>query len=253
MIKVKGLSAGYGNRAVIKDIHCGFSKGEISVIIGPNGSGKSTLLKAITGTCAVQGGEILLEEKPIGLWKQMDVAKKMSYLPQNRSLPSISVKKMVLHGRFPYLGYPRVYRDLDYKKADEAMEALGILHLAEKKVGRLSGGERQKVYLAMALAGETEIIVLDEPTAYLDIGFQLEFLEILKRLKKEKKTIIMVLHDLSYALHMADQILLLYKGEQISFAAPEEILKQGSINQVFGIQTEVLWDSLKNRQYIFRL
>jgi iron complex transport system ATP-binding protein len=243
MLRLENITAGYGKIPVIKDINIEFEKGRITTIIGPNGSGKSTLLKAIVDLCEIQQGTVCLKGKSREIIGQKEFAKQVSYLPQIHTAGAITVGRMVLHGRFPYLSYPRHYRREDHEYCIKAMERTGILSLKDKKVEELSGGQRQKVYLAMALAGETEIFLFDEPTTYLDISYQLELLQIMKQLKEQGKTIITVLHDLDFALRISDAILVMKQGIIAKTGTPEEVLKSGIIDEIFDIKVKSFIDN----------
>lgn len=243
MLKLENITAGYGKIPVIKDINIEFEKGRITTIIGPNGSGKSTLLKTIVDLCEIQQGVICLEGKNRDIIGQKEFAKQVSYLPQIHTAGAITVGRMVLHGRFPYLSYPRHYRKEDYECCARAMERTGILSLQDKKVEELSGGQRQKVYLAMALAGETELFLFDEPTTYLDIRYQLELLQIIEQLKGQGKTIITVLHDLDFALGVSDVLIVMKKGAIVKAGTPQEVLKSGIIDETFEIKVKSYIDN----------
>lgn len=239
-ISIKNISAGYGNKAFLQNISQEIFLGETTVILGPNGCGKSTLLKCIARQLPLMKGEISLCGTDIQRIKPKDYAQQLSYLKQNREFPSISAESLVLHGRFPYLGFPRQYSEKDKRIAKEAMLKTGVWDLRHKLVSELSGGECQKVYLAMALAQSTEILLLDEPTTFLDIQVQLEFLSLLKALKKDGKTILLVLHDLNAALKISDRLLLMKEGAIVSDGKPEALLESGAIDQVFQIRTKLV-------------
>jgi iron complex transport system ATP-binding protein len=155
-------------------------------------------------------------------------------LSQERRVPDITVERMVLHGRFPYLGYPRRYRKEDYAAARAAMERMALTELAEQPLQKLSGGQRQKVYLAMALAQDTPVVLLDEPVTYLDIGHQLQLMELVKELRREGKTVLMVLHDLPHAMAVADRVILMEQGRIVQQGTAEEICRGGEIERIFG-------------------
>ena len=159
MIELQHLSAGYGNRLVLNDISLTFADGEITTLLGPNGCGKSTLLRTIAGLQPPQGGQILVDNTFLAHLTSRQTAQKITYLPQSRNIPNITAERMVLHGRFPYLSYPRRYRAVDRQIARKALVWMGIESLADSSVQQLSGGQRQKVYLAMALAQDTQNIL----------------------------------------------------------------------------------------------
>lgn len=253
MLKLEKLTAGYDGCPVISDINASFEKGSITTIIGANGSGKSTLLKAAMGLCTLMDGEFFLDGKNQKTMDTKEFARKVSYLPQSHTASSISAGRMVLHGRFPYLSYPRHYSKKDYELCNLAMERLGILSLKEKRMEELSGGERQKVYLAMALAGETEVFLLDEPTTYLDIHYQLELLYLMQELRTQGKTVVMVLHDLNYAMQISDKIIVMQKGKVLAEGTPKQIASGGVIEKAFGVHSKRLYDEAGEVHYIFNL
>ena len=164
-----------------------------------------------------------------------ELARSIAYLPQGKNVPDISADRMVLHGRFPYLNYPRRYRESDFQIAREAMRQMGIEELAGMQMSRLSGGMRQKVSLAMALAQEAPAIVMDEPTTYLDIGQQMKFAGIVRRLSGEGKTIVLVLHDILLALKISHRIAAVAEGRISWSGTPEEMLAQDMAKRLYGV------------------
>lgn len=236
MIKLNQIDAGYGNQRVLHSIHVSFPKKQITSIIGRNGCGKSTLLKAIGGFINPDKGQVIVDGVNLFSMENGERARKMSYLPQSRSIPMISVERMVLHGRFPYLSYPRRYGKEDKRIALEAMKRVGISHMKDRNLSQLSGGERQKVYLAMALAQSTDIILLDEPTTFLDITYQLEVLKLLSELREEGKTIITVIHDIDLALRYSDQILVMKEGKVVLYEEPKKVYESGVLQEVFHVK-----------------
>lgn len=251
MIMLDRVYAGYGKQTCIEGITLQIPKGRITAIVGPNGSGKSTLVKTVVGLSQVHSGQILVGGEPAADLGHKKLAQMVSYLPQNRNLPAITAWKMVLHGRFPYLSYPRHYTENDYWMVQKAMEQLGIWDLRKKEIARLSGGERQKVYLAMALAGDTSTLILDEPTTYLDICYQLEFLKLLKKLKEEGKTIAVILHDLNAALQHADQMIVMDHGKAAAMGKPEEIFESRVLERVFRVRSHSFLQEDGERYYYF--
>ncbi len=252
MLEALNITGGYFKEPKIHNVSLGFSEGEITTIIGPNGCGKSTFIKITAGLLEPFCGKVLLKGRELSTIKRCDVAKEISYLPQSRNTYNITVEKMVLHGRFPYLGYPRRYTKKDYEIAREAMKASNIFHLAHKNLSRISGGERQKAYIAMVIAQDTEIVFLDEPTTYLDISHQLEIMNMAKLLKERGKTVIMVLHDLNLALKNSDKIALMNKGEMIISGKPEDVYESGRINEAFGVSISKEETKTAGIQYFFR-
>ncbi|MBQ7841513.1 MAG: ABC transporter ATP-binding protein [Lachnospiraceae bacterium] len=236
MLKLKGVCAGYDGKSVLHNIDLEIMPGTVTVLAGPNGSGKSTLLKTVIGLVRKTSGEIWVEGKNTESLSAAQLAQKVAYLSQNRNVPDISVMRMVLHGRFPYLSYPRRYRETDVQIAKEALCRVGMDAYAEKNINSLSGGMQQKVYIAMALAQDTPVILLDEPTSFLDIAHQLKLMETIRQLADQGKSVVLVLHDISMALQAADVMMILSEGKLVRSGSPEEIFKSGILEQVFGVK-----------------
>lgn len=235
MIELKNLCAGYPGHEVLHGISLAFRPGEVLVLIGPNGCGKSTLLKTANGLLPRSGGQIMLDGMPLESYKPKQIAQRVAYLPQSRTVPDITARRMVLHGRFPYLSYPRRYRQEDYAAVDRALVWADASDLADIPVPQLSGGQRQKVYLAMALAQETQTILMDEPTTYLDVSHQLEVMAVARRLARDGRAVVLVLHDLCMALQCADAIAVLSQGRVIKAGTPEQIYSSRVLEKVMGI------------------
>ena len=235
MIALKNLRAGYPNRPVLEGVDLDFRPGEVLAILGPNGCGKSTLLRTSNGLLAKSGGEVLVDGVPLEELAPREIAKKVAYLPQSRSVPNITAGRMVLHGRFPYLSYPRRYRREDHEMVKRALDWVGAADLASRPLPELSGGQRQKVYLAMALAQDTETVLMDEPTTYLDVGCQLEVMALARRLAEEGRAVVMVLHDLTLALRCAHRAALLHEGRVRQLGTPEELYRGEALEQVMGV------------------
>lgn len=236
MLKVKEVCTGYEGREVLHKVTAEIKPGKITVLAGPNGCGKSTLLKTMMGMNAKDSGEIRIEGKRIEEYKPEELARKIAYLPQNRNVSDISVRRMVLHGRFPYLKYPRRYREIDMEIADEALRQVGMEEYAHKNMNKLSGGMQQKVYIAMALAQDTPIIMMDEPTSFLDIVYQMKLMKIARELADNGKAVVLVLHDISMALRMADHMIVLSEGIVVKSGTPAEVFESGTLDQVFGLK-----------------
>lgn len=238
MLEIKNISAGYNRIDVIKEISFSVEENSLISIIGPNGSGKSTLLKAIAGIIELSDGSIYVNEANTSKLSSILRAKEISYLPQGRNIPDMTVEQLVLHGRFPYLSYPRKYSETDKNLAKEAMKKTDILNMKNKRLSELSGGQRQKAYIAMALTQNTDYILLDEPTTYLDISQQLSVMKYIKTLSENGKGIIAVMHDLPFAFTFSDKILVLDKGKIIGFDCPDKILQSGILPTVFGVRLQ---------------
>lgn len=235
MIKMKNVCAGYANEEVLHNINLEFEPGKVTVIIGPNGCGKSTLLKTLVKLNEHNSGEIIVDDESIDKLDSASLAQRVAYLPQNKRTPDIGVLRMVLHGRFAYLKYPRRYRKEDYEMARKSLQWVGIEDLAEKNVNELSGGNQQKVYIAMALAQDTDTILLDEPTTYLDIAHQMKMMKLARELADKGKAVVMVLHDLTQAFQTADRIVVMDEGNVRACGCPEEVYASGIVEEVFGV------------------
>lgn len=249
MLEIRNLSAGYPGHPVLRNIALTIGSGSVTAIVGPNGCGKSTLLKALAGILPATGS-VNLDGLELLTLDRRKLAKKVAFLPQNRTVPEIAVKNLVLHGRFPYLSYPRRYRQEDIAIAEAAMEKMGIGDLADRSLVTLSGGQRQKVYIAMALAQDTPVVLLDEPNSFLDIAHQLQLMDQAKALAGEGKTVVLVLHDLSLALEHADSLAVLSKGSMLFQGAPEEVLLSGCLETAFGVRIQRI-ETLDGWKYYF--
>ncbi len=246
MIELKNVSAGYGGHDVLHGMTLAFPPGRVLALLGPNGCGKSTLLRTVLGLTPKSGGEILLDGAPLESLSPRQRALKAAYLPQSRPAPNITARRMVLHGRFPHLSYPRCYRQEDNQAVSRALAWADASDLANRPMGELSGGQRQKVYLAMALAQDAPTLLMDEPTTFLDVGHQLEVTAMARRLAEEGRAVVMVLHDLPLALRWADDIALLSVGRLAAYGTAEEVYASGRLDRVFGValrrvETESGW------------
>ena len=235
MIELRSLRAGYRSGEVVRGVSLSFEPGRVTVLCGPNGCGKSTLLKAALGMAERSGGEVYIDGGELGTLSRGEIARRAAYMPQDRAVPSISVRRMALHGRFPYLGWPRRYSKMDYAAAERALELAGALDIADAPLPELSGGQRQRAYLAMALAQGTANVLMDEPTAFLDIAHQLAVMDTARRLADEGRAVVLVLHDLCLALRRADALALMDEGRLIALGAPDEVFKSGALDRVFGV------------------
>lgn len=248
MIELKNINGGYGKKQVLFDINTIMRENEITSIIGPNGCGKSTLLEISSGLMKPYEGVVVADGVNIHEMNAKDRAKKISVLSQQKNPGALTVRALVYHGRFPYLGYPRKYRDEDRKTVDEAMRTAGIYDLADESLAELSGGQQQKAYIAMLLAQNTDIVFLDEPVTFLDINYQLELMEIIKELKNDGKTVIMVIHDINLAMSYSDKIIAMKNGRIVFDGKPKKMCESNVLESIFGIKANY---SYENRQYFF--
>lgn len=235
MIEIRALSAGYSGRTVIHGLDLTVPRGKITVIVGPNGCGKSTLLKTLAGILPASGGSVLLDGRELASLSPRERAQSVAYLAQGRQVPEITALRLVLHGRFPYLSYPRRYRREDREIAMGCLERMGVAHLADRPLHTLSGGTRQKVYIAMALAQDTPAVLLDEPTTYLDVACQLQVLQLVRALADNGRHVLMVLHDLTHAMEAADRVILMAGGSLLAAGTPDKVYSSGLLEKAFGV------------------
>ena len=235
MIRIENLCSGYGSRQVLFDICADIERGSLISVIGPNGCGKSTLLRSIVGILPSRSGEVEIDGTSLSTLGRVEIAKRVAYLAQGKSAPDMTVEQMVLHGRFAHLSYPRIYGETDRKIAAEAMRRVGVLDLADRPVSSLSGGMRQNAYIAMALAQDTDYILLDEPTTYLDISHQIELMNTLCALAEGGKGILAVMHDIPLALRYSDKVIVVDDGRVVAVDTPDQIYRSGIIDATFGV------------------
>lgn len=233
MLSLLHIYAGYGEKTILHDISLDFPAGTVTAILGPNGCGKSTLLRAAAGLLPVSAGTADVDGP---------LARTIAYLPQSRPVPDMTAQQLVLHGRFPWLSWPRRYRERDFAIARAAMDRLGIGEFAQRPLGELSGGTRQRCFLAMALAQEAPTLLLDEPTSFLDVGHQLKLMALCRELAAEGKAVALVLHDLPMALQWADRVAVMDHGCILALGTPEEIWASGILDRVFGVEVRRLED-----------
>lgn len=238
MIELKEIHAGYGEKEVLHGVSMRFEPGKVTALIGPNGCGKSTLLKTVVGILRCSAGQILIDGQPMEQMSSMELARHAAYLPQNKKAPDMSVLRMVLHGRFAHLSYPRKYRKEDLEIARRSLAWAGMAEQEDEMVSCLSGGMQQKAYIAMALTQDSDTILMDEPTTYLDVAHQLRLMEMAKKLAREGKAVVMVLHDLSQALRTADHIVVMKDGLVLQEGTPDEVYDGGVLQEAFGVQVE---------------
>lgn len=250
MIELDKVAAGYGGTPVLEGVDLRCPDGAVTAVIGRNGCGKSTLLKSILGIVPLSGGQVALDGVSTRGLSPRQIARRAAYLAQGKNVPQISAYQLVLHGRFPYLSYPRRYGKEDRQIAMEAMEAMDIGHLAAEPLERLSGGTRQKVYIAMALCQQAGNILMDEPTTYLDIGQQLRLAELVRDLAREGKTVVLVIHDILLALKTADRIAVMDQGRIAQVGTPPEILDSGILSRVFGVDVRSM-DTPQGLEYYY--
>ena len=236
MVELKNLCAGYDKKQILYDVSIAFEPGKVTAIIGPNGCDKSTLLKTIIGINRKMSGEILIDGAAAETLSARRTAQKIAYLPQSRIVPDITVLRMVLHGRFCCLDYPRRYREEDIKAAEDALDKVGLAEYRHHGMASLSGGMQQNAYIAMALAQNAPTVLMDEPTTYLDIANRLQTMQLARKLTAEGKSVVMVLHDLDLAMSYADRIAVMSGGRIIKYGTPDEVFESKAIDEAFGIR-----------------
>lgn len=251
MYKAENLVLGYGTHSyVLHKSSFSIAPRKNTVIIGPNGSGKSTLLKALARLLHPWEGEILYGQRSLHKLPTHEFAKKIALLPQNPHVPDdFTVYDLVSQGRFPYRNWLGILKDEDQEVIDQAIEWVGMERLSYRMVSTLSGGERQRAYLAMALAQEPEVLLLDEPTTFLDICYQFEVMELIRRLNQEKGiTIITVLHNINHAIRYADEILVLYQHQIHAQGTPDQVITPALCEQVFQVEARFVDDEYDGRR-----
>lgn len=235
MIELKNLAAGYLDQRILEQINLLFPDGQVTVLAGPNASGKTTLLRTILGLEPRLAGEIHIDGALQQDLTSRELALRTSYLPQSRPVPNITAGRMVLHGRFPHLSYPRRYRPQDWQIARDALKRAGAEELEKRLMSQLSGGQRQRVYLAMLLSQDTQNVLLDEPTTYLDVAHQFRLLSCARSLADQGRAVVLVLHDLCLALRWADRLAVLDRGRLQMADTPEKVYESGLLNQIFEV------------------
>lgn len=252
LLKVENLICGYGDKEVLKGVSFSVGKGDFLGIVGPNGAGKTTLFRAITCILKPLRGEIFYCGKDLNEISRRDLAREIAVLPQILETSfSFSVEQFISMGRFPHLKKFQPQSRHDSEMVEKAMALCDVLSLRERKIWELSGGEKQRVILAQCFAQEPSLLLLDEPTAHLDIGHQVEILDLIKRLNREKDlTVIMVLHDLNLASEYCDRLVLLKEGRIFKEGSPQEVLTFENIEEVYNTVVVVKENPISSKPYI---
>ena len=247
-LKAESINLSYGKKKIIKNLDIDIAKGKITILIGANGSGKSTLLRSLSRLMKPDNGQIVLNGKDIFNLSTKEVAKNLSILPQSPNAPEgMTVFQLIKQGRYPYQSLLQQWSKEDERLVNKALKETGMYDLKNRTVDSLSGGQRQRAWIAMTLAQNTEIILLDEPTTYLDLAHQIEILDLLDKLnKKEDRTIVMVLHDLNLAFRYADYIVAIKEKNIYVEGKPYEVVTPQMIRNVFDMKCRIINDPVSD-------
>ncbi|WP_411698448.1 ABC transporter ATP-binding protein [Conyzicola sp.] len=246
------LVSGYGSTTIVDGVDLELPAGRITVIVGANACGKSTLLKTLARLIKPTSGAVVLDGKQISEVHTKQLARTLGLLPQQPIAPEgIAVADLVGRGRHPHQKLFRSWTTDDDRAVVEALEATGVADLADRSVDELSGGQRQKVWIAMALAQQTDILLLDEPTTFLDIAHQVEVLDLLTDLnRRQGTTIVIVLHDLNLAIRYADTLVAVKDGKVLAMGAPSEVVTSTLIEEVFGLRSTIITDPVSGKPMV---
>ncbi len=248
-VSVEDLTIAYGEHKAVSGVSLAVATGKVTILAGPNGCGKSTLLRSIRRIHAARSGRVLLDGIDIARLKERDLTRAIGLLAQSPSAPEdMTVAELVRLGRYPHQTMLQPWSSADADAVAEAMFGTGVGHLADRRLGTLSGGQLQRVWIAMVLAQETDVICLDEPVNHLDMAHQIECLDLVSRLNVERhRTVIVVLHDLNLAARYADRLVFMKDGAIVAEGAPETLMTEELIGKVFGIRCQIINDPVHNR------
>lgn len=253
-LQTENITIKYDDRVIAEDLSVKIPHGSFTAIVGPNACGKSSLLRTLSKLIKPAQGHVLLEGKKITAYKSKDVARKLGLLPQSSTAPDgITVANLIAHGRYPYQSLLQQWSDEDEKAVLTAMELTNTTSLSHRFVDELSGGQRQRVWVAMVLAQQTPLLLLDEPTTYLDIAHQIDLLELFKDLNEQGNTLVAVLHDLNHAARYANHIIAMKDGRIIAQGNPKEIVTAQLVEEVFGLKCIVIDDPITHTPLIVPL
>lgn len=249
------LTLGYDKKIVAENLTVAIPDGELTVIIGPNACGKSTLLRTLSRLVSPLKGQVLLDGNAIAHYATKEVARRLGLLPQSSNAPAgISVSELVARGRYPHQSLFGRWRQEDEMAVQQAMQATGVADLAQQQVDTLSGGQRQRVWIAMVLAQQTPLLLLDEPTTWLDIAHQIELLELMQDLNQQHgRTLVVVLHDLNQACRYASHLIAMRDGKIIAEGKPAEIVTPELIEAIYGLRCIIINDPVAGTPMIVPL
>lgn len=244
----------YDDRVISQNLSVKIPGGSFTVIVGPNACGKSTLLRTLSKLIKPSAGQVLLDGKAITTYKSKEVARILGLLPQSSTAPDgITVANLVAHGRYPHQSFIKQWNEEDEAAVQSAMQLTYTSELSHRFVDELSGGQRQRVWVAMVLAQQTPLLLLDEPTTYLDIAHQIELLELFNDLNQQGRTIIAVLHDLNHAARYANHIIAMKNGQIIAQGTPHEIVTEQLVEEVFGLKCKIIEDPISHTPLVIPL
>ncbi|MEK8071514.1 ABC transporter ATP-binding protein [Rhodococcoides navarretei] len=246
------LSLGYGDRIIVEHLDLEIHTGVITTVIGPNGCGKSTLLRSLGRLLKPKAGSVTLDGRAISSMKTKEVARTLGMLPQAPTAPEgLTVADLVSRGRHPHQSWIRQWSSDDEAEVANALELTGVADLADRPVDELSGGQRQRAWISMALAQGTDILLLDEPTTYLDLAHSIEVLDLVDRLHDELgRTIVMVLHDLNLAIRYSDRLIVMKQGQIVTSGRPQDVISEQLLLDVFGLEAAVIEDPMSDRPLV---
>ncbi|WP_353809335.1 ABC transporter ATP-binding protein [Agromyces sp. SYSU T00194] len=239
-----GVSLGYDGRRVIEELDLSLPAGVVTAVVGPNACGKSTLLRGLARLHPLDAGTVRLSGRDVRRMSRRDLARLVGVLPQTSVAPEgVRVADLVARGRHPHQGWFGRHTSDDAAAVARALDATGMADLADRPVEELSGGQRQRAWIAMVLAQETDVVLLDEPTTFLDLAHQVELLDLLTELNRDRgTTVVMVLHDLNLAARYADHLVVMASGRVMAEGAPEEVLTARTVREAFGLEARVIPD-----------
>ena len=254
-LRAENLSLGYDGADIIQDLSLTIPNARVTSIIGPNGCGKSTLLRGLGRLLAPRSGEVILDGVPLAGQSTRQIATRISVLPQSPVAPSgLTVADLVSRGRHPRQKWYQQFSPADESVVEDALRATDILDLADTPIEDLSGGQRQRAWISMTLAQETGILLLDEPTTYLDLAHQVDVLELVRRLNREHgRTVVMVLHDISLAARYSDHIVAMKDGRIQAQGSPADVVTSDRLLNVFGLHAEVVSEPTDGRPHVIPL
>lgn len=244
----RGVVAGYGQTTILDGVDLTVTTGALTALVGPNGCGKSTLLKTLARILHPQRGEVHLDGRPIGALPTREVARRLSLLPQGPIAPEgLTVRELVAQGRYPHQSFLRQWSSADSLAVDRALDMTALHALADRPVDSLSGGQRQRAWIAMTLAQDTDIILLDEPTTFLDLKVQVEVMSCLASIARGGRTLVVVLHELNIAAAFADHLVMMRAGRILAEGAPTEVMTPRNLRDVFDLEAQIIADPASGR------